>query len=158
VSDEGAAAGRRRPVHPLLALLVIAAGAGLVVALRALFVGHPSFEPVLFAELYVQAFSLLLFIPLLLRAARALRGWEWGAVIAVAVAGSMLLARLAPTIGELNYCGELPDFPAYDIPSELPPKIFRCTVVPFEIAGFLLGWWAALALVSRRRDSRRDPP
>lgn len=157
MSDEGAAAGRRQSVHPLLALLIIGASAVLVVALRALFVGHRSFEPVLFAELYVQAFALLLFIPLLLRAARALRGWEWGAVIAVAVAGASLLARLAPTIGEPNYCGELPDFPAYDMPSELPPKVFRCTVVPFEIAGFLLGWWGALALVSRRRLPRRDP-
>ena len=125
----------------------------LVVAVRALFVGYPSFEPVLFAELYIWLFSVVAFGVMLQRTVRRTRGEHIFVLFLAALAGAVLVAQAAPTIGEPNYCGYFRDYPS-GIDLRLPPKSFRCTSLPFEIAGWFGGWWLTLWLIMRWEERR----
>jgi hypothetical protein len=115
------------------------------VALRALFVGYPSYEPVLFAQLYVFLVSaVVLGVPSFVYSARRIKAWQVAALWFLGIIGMAWLSGFAPVIGEPNYCN------SWDIDwrsafshkrPTLPPKIFRCTEIPFDIAGFFAAWW-----------------
>lgn len=130
-----------------LRLLTLAASVLLVPAIGALYVGYPSFAPVLFARLYVYGFSLVVFgVPAFVRTFRRLDAKYAPVLLAAAILGGVLLAQAAPTIGEPNYCGYENEWRRFDW---IPPKTFRCTSTPFEIAGGLAGWWLAFWLVEK---------
>ena len=57
-----------------------------------------------------------------------------------------LLARLAPTIGEPNYCSARRHL------SQIPPHVFRCTTAPFAFVGFLAGFWISGWILMRLID------
>lgn len=128
--------------------LAIAAGSILLVpATRALYVGYPSFGPVLFARIYVYAFSgLVLGVPTFVTTFRRLEAKYAPLLLAAAIFGGALLAQAAPTIGEPNYCGYENQWRRFDW---IPPKTFRCTSTPFEIVGGLAGWWLAFWLADK---------
>jgi hypothetical protein len=128
--------------------LGILGGSILVVpAIRAQFVGYPSFEPVLFARIYVYAFSILILgVPTFVTTFRQLEAKHAPLLLAAAILGGVLLAQAAPTIGEPNYCGYENEWRRFD---RIPPKTFRCTSTPFEIAGGLAGWWLAFWLAEK---------
>ncbi len=120
----------------------------MVVAVRALFVGYHSFEPVLFAELYISLFSMVAFALTVRRTLRRIGGDHMLLLFGAALAGAVVVAQAAPTIGEPNYCGYFNDYPYY-VDFTLPPKTFRCTSLPFQIAGWFGGWWLAAWLIVR---------
>ena len=128
--------------------MTVAACALLVLAVRALFVGQASFEPVLFAELYVWLFGMAAFMVVLLRTLRRTGGEHMFVLLLAALVGAVVLGQAAPTIGEPNYCGYIGDYPRI-IDLTTPPKVFRCTSVPFEVAGWFGGWGLALWLITR---------
>jgi hypothetical protein len=125
----------------------------LVLAIRALFIGQTSFEPVLFAELYVWLFGTVAFVIVVLRTLRVTGGKHMLVLFVAALAGAVLFVQIAPTIGEPNYCGRIGDYPSV-IDLTMPPKIFRCTSVPFEVAGWFAGWGVALWLLTWRDNPR----
>ena len=116
------------------------------VALRALYVGYGSFEPVLAAELYVDAFCFVVFgIPTFMRTIRYVEPWQSGVLLLLCVAGAVLFGRFAPRIGERNYCGagdiDWRDSGMWPHRPSVPPHVYRCTRLPFEIVGFFAVWW-----------------
>jgi hypothetical protein len=142
--------------HPLrlstFRLAILAGSVLVVVAIRAQYVGYPSFEPVLFARLYVYAFSLVVLgVPTFVTTARRVEAKYAPLMLAAALLGGVLLAQAAPTIGEPNYCGYENEWRRFDW---IPPKTFRCTSTPFEIVGGLAGWWLAFWLVERSETWR----
>jgi hypothetical protein len=92
--------------------------------------------------------ALWLGLPTLIVTARRTEGWQVVLLIVAGFAGAILFHRLAPTIGEANYCGHLDG--RADGFSDTPPHVFRCTSLPFEIAGWLLAWWGAYGLMQWR--------
>ncbi|HEX8849744.1 MAG TPA: hypothetical protein VF761_09445 [Gemmatimonadaceae bacterium] len=134
-----------RVASPLGVLLLLSL-IPLVPAVRALFVGHDSFEPVLVGELYLWLFAgVWLLLPTFLHTVLRMEGWRLAAIIIAGVAGAMLLGALAPTIGEPNYCGY---HEHYSVGlNGMPPRVYRCTSLPFEIVGGLLAWWGTYAVV-----------
>ena len=124
----------------------------LILALRALFVGHTSFDPVLFAGLYVIVLALVVFAVVLVRTVRRTGGDYLYVLFGAALVCALVLTRLAPTIGEPNYCYFVRKY-YYGI-TRTPPTVFRCTSLPFGVAGWFAGWGLALWLVSWR-ESRR---
>lgn len=142
------------PVRRGLGVLLLLSAVPLVPAVRALFVGYDSFEPVLFGELYLWLFAgVWLLLPTFLRTAVRVDGWRFAVIVVAGIAGAMLLGALAPRIGERNYCGYHQHFSFGR--DGMPPRVYRCTSLPFEIAGGLLAWWAAYAVV-RWWDSRTE--
>ena len=133
------------------AIVTLGASVPLVVAVRALFVGYPTFEPVLFAELYIWLFSMVAFTLVLLRTVRRTRGEYVFVLFLAALVGAVVSVQAAPVIGEPNYCGYFGDYPTI-IDFTLPPKIFRCTSLPFEIAGWFGGWGLALWVILQREE------
>ncbi len=121
----------------------------LVVAVRALFVGYNSFDPVLFAGLYVWLFAFVAFSVVVVQTVRRIGGDQLYVLFALAFLGAIGLAQLAPTIGEPNYCWFFGDYPNLG-GRWLPPRTFRCTSLPFEIVGWFAGWGVGLWLVNRR--------
>ena len=137
-------------VRAILAVVALAALALLVLAIRAVFVGSPTFEPVLFAELYIWAFGIWVFVwRILVPTLRRTRGEYAGLMLVSALAGALIFHPLAPTIGEPNYCGDLSDYPN-NIDLRMPPQTFRCTTAPFDVAGWLVGWGLMLWVVTKR--------
>jgi len=130
-------------VTAILALVLFA------VAVRALFVGYNSFDPLLFAGLYVWLFSLVAFSVVLVRTVRRLGGNRLYVLFALALLGAIGLAQLAPTIGEPNYCWFFGEYP-YVGGRWLPPQTFRCTSLPFEVTGWFAGWGIGFWLLNRR--------
>lgn len=117
----------------------------LVPAIRALYVGYPSFEPVLFARLYVYGFSIVVLgIPTFIATFRRAEAKYAPLLLGAAIVGGVLLAQAAPTIGEPNHCGYENEWRRFDW---IPPKTFRCTSTPFEIVGGFAGWWLAFWLI-----------
>jgi hypothetical protein len=117
----------------------------LVVALRALYVGYPSYAPVLLAQLYVYAFAVVVLgLPTFFATLRRVDAKFAPLLLAAAILGGALLSQAAPTIGEPNYCGYDAEWRGFNW---LPPKTFRCTSAPFEIVGALVGWWMAFYIV-----------
>jgi hypothetical protein len=120
----------------------------LAVAVRALFVGYNSFDPVLFAGLYVWLFAFIAFSVVLVQTVRRVGGDQLYVLFALALLGAIGLAQLAPTIGEPNYCWFFGEYPY--IGGRLPPRTFRCTSLPFEIFGWFVGWGVGFWLMNRR--------
>jgi hypothetical protein len=121
----------------------------LAVAVRALFVGYNSFDPVLVAGLYVWLFAFVAFSMVLIYTVRRIGGDRLHVLFALALVGAIGLAQLAPTIGEPNYCWFFGDYP--DIAARWrPPQTFRCTSLPFEIFGWFAGWGVGFWLMNRR--------
>ncbi len=150
---DGAADEDRVGVIGIHQLVTVGASVLAVVAVRALYVGYPSFEPILFAELYLWLFGGIVFgIPLMLATARLTDGTLslLALVLAACLAGATL-GWAAPTIGEPNYCGGVfwgaGEGMPYYVDFRLPPKTFRCTSAPFAIAGLFGGWWLAVTLI-----------
>lgn len=142
-------------------LVLLAAVALLMVAVRTMFVGYPSNEPVVFAELYVWAFCSLTFTVVLMRTIRQISGKQVLLLVAGGVAGIILLfkivklLKLLPTSWEPDYCANW-NYPNI-IDLSLPPKTFRCTSVPIGIAGWFLGWWVTYWFIVRwERQSRNN--
>ena len=132
-----------------LGIITLMAMVPLVFALRALFTGYDSLEPVLFAELYVMFFSALwLIAPTLFVTIRRLEleTWQVFVLVAATLVITFLVGRLAPQIGEPNYCGEMDGYYSSALNIK-PPLVYRCTSLPFEIAGGLLGWWTGYWII-----------
>lgn len=132
-----------------LGIITIIAMIPLVFAVRALYTGYDSLEPVLFGELYVMFFSALWLIgPTLFVTIRRLRLETWQVVVLVAatLVITFLVGRLAPQIGEPNYCGDMSGQYSLAL-NETPPRVYRCTSLPFEIVGGLLGWWTGFWVI-----------
>ena len=136
-------------VRAILAVGALAALALLALAIRAVFVGSPTFEPVLFAELYIWAFGICAFVWIMVPTLRRTGGQYAGLMLVSALAGALIFHQLAPTIGERNYCGDLSDYPN-NIDFRTPPKTFRCTTAPFDVAGWFVGWGVMLWIVTKR--------
>lgn len=132
-----------------LGIITLIALVPFVFALRALFTGYDSLEPVLFAELYVMFFcALWLIAPTLFVTIRRLRleTWHFFLLVAATLVMTFVVGRLAPQIGEPNYCGEMDGY--YSVALNIkPPRIYRCTSLPFEIVGGLLGWWSGFWII-----------
>ena len=117
--------------------------------------GQRAFLPVYVAKWYLWLFALTVAT---YRAVTFRRDEELGfasfAVMYLAgLAGGYLLATLAPTIGERNYCAAVTWDP------KLPPHVFRCTLAPFAFVGFLAGVWISGWVLMRFVDgiqSRSD--
>jgi hypothetical protein len=142
---------RRRPllsrITSPLGIITIIAMIPLVFALRALYTGYDSLEPVLLAELYIWFFSALwLAAPTVFMTGRRLETWQFMTLAATAVATAMLVGMLAPQIGEPNYCGDVSGHYSLGL-NEMPPRVYRCTSLPFEIVGGLLGWWGGYWII-----------
>jgi hypothetical protein len=117
------------------------------IALRALYVGYPSYEPVMIARWYVLLFSAVVWgIPTFVWTARRIEAWQVTVAFFVGYACALLFTFLAPRIGEMNYCGD--SVFGWDLlhSGRVPPRIFRCTSEPFFIAGGFAGWWLAARL------------
>lgn len=136
----------------LRALVIIIALAFLVLALRTLLVGSSSFDPVLFAGLYVWLFAFVTFTVVLVRTVKQTGGDHLYVLFALALVGAIVLSQLAPTIGERDYCYFFGDYPPVG-GRWLPPKTFRCTSLPFELVGWFAGWSIG-AWLMRRRSAR----
>lgn len=135
---------RRWRLRPLL-LIALLPTLLFAVAIRKLFVGSTAFEALYFAELYVLLFCAIAFgIPTWIRT-RRMDGRFIVVLIAGALAAGAMVARLAPTIGEKNYCGE--SEASSDI-WRTPPHTFRCTSLPFFIGGAFGGYWLMYWLAS----------
>jgi hypothetical protein len=130
-------------VASIIALVLLA------VAVRALFVGYNSFDPVLFAGLYTWLFAFGAFSMVFVRTVRRIGGDQLYVLFALAVLGAIGLAQLAPTIGEPNYCWFFGGY-LYIGGRWLPPRTFRCTSLPFEILGWFAGWGVGFWLINRR--------
>jgi hypothetical protein len=129
-----------RIVSPL-GIVTLIAMVPLVFALRALFTGYDSLEPVLFAELYVEFFSIAwLFAPMVLKTVPRLETWQSMMLVAAAMVTAVVAGRLAPQIGEPNYCGYMDHYYSLHL-REMPPSIYRCTSLPFQLGGALIAWW-----------------
>lgn len=130
-----------------LGIVTLIAMIPLVFALRALFTGYDSLEPVLLAELYVWFFSALwLAAPTVFVTGRRLETWQFMTLAAFAMVTAFLVGMLAPQIGEPNYCGDMSGQYSLAL-NEMPPRVYRCTSLPFEVVGGLLGWWAGYWII-----------
>ncbi|MFL5636092.1 MAG: hypothetical protein ACJ79F_05200 [Gemmatimonadaceae bacterium] len=128
------------------------------IAVYRLFVGSPRFKPILFAEIYLGLFALFLAVPSVLRSEQSPVEPDRYILYSAALVGAVVSWNLAPQIGEPGFCLPLPRSWSVirdmgnDIsrqvgvvpPSTALPKIFRCTTIPFAIAGGFAGWWIAL--------------
>lgn len=124
-----------------LGIVTLVAMVPLVFALRALYTGYDSLEPVLLAELYVWFFSALwLLAPTVFITGRRVETWQFMTMAGIALLAATLVGTLAPQIGERNYCGHVDGLYSIGL-NEMPPRVYRCTSLPFEIVGGLLGWW-----------------
>jgi hypothetical protein len=157
-ADASAAPGFRFTGRRLVALGFLAV---FVVAMRAMFVGYPSFEPVLFSELYVMLFAFVLFWLMFARTAQDISGRQVLLLFIGAVAGAALAVKavkvwnLVPSTWEPDYCGDI-GYPHTAIDFRLPPKTFRCMSIPIAIAGWFLGWLVAYWLITRWERAGRQ--
>ena len=159
-SDEELAADRS-----FLRTVVSVFAAGLlIVAVGALFVGTRSFRPLLYAEMYVMLFALVIAAPTAIRAEES----DGGPFIlfAAAIFGGLLAWKLSPQIDGPNVCAPLPwswgvmRDNARDIarilgahlPPLVRPTVFRCTPVPFTVFGAFAGWWIAFFATGRNKS------
>ena len=136
-------------MRPIGIVVSILAAVLLAIAMRALFVGYNSFEPVLFAGLYVWLVASVGFFVVLIRTVRRIGGNQLYVLFALALLGAIGFAQLAPTIGERNYCWFFGEYP-YVGGRWLPPQTFRCTSLPFEVFGWFAGWGVGFWFINRR--------
>ena len=131
----------------------------LIVAVRTMFVGYPSYTPLVFAELYIGLFAIAMMFPSFMRTSNSEAGDHLLLLFVAAVVGAQLFRLVAPQIGEPNYCGG--SYLLYSI--SRVPTLYRCTSVPFGVVGWFVGWWIAIWTVEwwRRRlpaESELDTP
>lgn len=131
------------------AVTSIVAGVLLAVAVRALFIGYKSYEPVLFASLYIWLFAFVAFAFVFAQTVRRIGGAQVLVLFVLALLAAIGLAQLAPTIGEPNYCWFFRENPLVGA-RWTPPQTFRCTSLPFAIFGWFAGWAVGFWLMSRR--------
>ena len=112
----------------------------LIIAIRTLFVGYDSYTPLVFAQLYIGLFAILMMFPTLVRTGESAGGDRPMLLIVSAAAGTVLFALAAPRIGEPNYCGSRDLL--YTVVRV--PTVYRCTTAPFAAAGWFAGWWFVL--------------
>jgi hypothetical protein len=145
-------ARRRRSWVGLLVVAVIPTML-LVRAIRVLYVGRASYDPVLAAQLYVMAYGVIfLVVPTLVVTWRP-GSRDLGVLSFSALAGFLLMTAVAPEVGGPNYCGLPGDLPGISL-NEPVPKVFRCTETPLQVAGLLGGWWVAFWFARWRRRLR----
>ena len=112
----------------------------LIVAVRTVFVGYPSYTPLVFAQLYMGLFALAMMIPTLQRTGKSEAGDHAILVVVAACMGAVLFSMAAPRIGEPNYCGG--EYLLSDVARV--PSLYRCTAAPMSIAGWFAGWWLTI--------------
>jgi hypothetical protein len=112
----------------------------LIVAVRTMFVGYASYTPLVFAELYIGVFAIAMMFPSFMRTSNSEAGDHLLLVFVAAAIGAQLLTLVAPQIGEPSYCGGR--YLLYSI--SRVPTLYRCTTVPFGVAGWFAGWWIAI--------------
>jgi hypothetical protein len=143
-------------------LFVLAAWALLAVAIRALFVGYPSIEPLVFAQLYIWAFAAVLGAFSVARTVRYISGRQVFLLCVGAIAGAVIVFKvvkglqLLPATWEPEYCADL-DYPSGGADFRLPPKTFRCMSEPIALAGVFVGWWLSYWLITRWERAGRQP-
>lgn len=100
-------------------------------------IGQSAYLPVYLADGYLGAFALAvaLYRSVTINRDEELTFASFAVMYVSGVIGGFLLARLAPTIGEPNYCW------AFIYKTRFPPHVFRCTDGPFAFVGFLAGFW-----------------
>jgi hypothetical protein len=156
-----------RDIAPQRSLLftvgsVLAVGL-VIVAVVTMFVGTPTFTPILFAEMYVLLFALFVAVPTVLLAEESNAGWFM--LFSAAFFGGLLAWKLAPEIDGPNFCSPLPAswrvlrdlsrdisrLAGVVVPPLVRPSVFRCTPVPFTVIGGFAGWWIAFFASGRRK-------
>ena len=150
---------------PWAGAIAVLAAALLILAVGKLFVGSSSFKPIVYSEIYLWIITLFLVVPTLLRAEQS-TAIDWYLLFVGALVGVVVFWNIAPQIGEPNYCMPLPrglrvlrDLTnqvsrTVGVPVASPqlPKVFRCTNVPFAIAGGFAGWWLVFWVSGKRKS------
>lgn len=107
--------------------------------------GQSAYLPVYLADGYLGLFALALALyrSVTINKDEELTFASFAVMYLSGLIGGFLVARLAPTIGEPNYCW------AWLHKARLPPHVFRCTDAPFGFVGFLAGFWISGWLLMR---------
>jgi hypothetical protein len=162
-------AGSSRTASTAERIFAVFAVVLLIVAVSKLFVGSDSFKPLVFAEIWIFVFTLFIAVLTLIRTEQITEDPDWFLLMTAALVGAVVFWNVAPQFGEPNYCMPLPRGlrVLQDMASEISrsvgvtpqarvrPTLFRCTSIPFAIAGGFAGWWIAL-WASGRSKSQRD--
>ena len=121
-------------------VVVVIAVLLLILSIRTLFVGYDSYTPLLFAQLYIGLFAILMMFPTLARTNSSAAIDHLILLIVAGAVGAMLFGLAAPRIGEPNYCGG-----RYLLSSVVRvPSVYRCTQTPFTAAGWFVGWFSVV--------------
>lgn len=142
----------RHRIHPLWFM-------GWALALGCMYIemtGASSYLPIYLADKYLMMFGMALGIHRILYADRSGEPLPDGPLPIMALfLGSFLCgelaARLAPRIGERNYCYAT----TMSLLTREVPHVFRCTYSPFFFAGFVAAFWIlgwAMVAIEQRRD------
>ena len=125
----------------LLALGWILAACAAYVAMS----GQSAYLPVYLADgyLFLFAFAVALYRTVTINRDEELTFASFAVMYLSALFCALLVGRMAPTIGEPNYC-----FTRWHV-AHFPPHVFRCTTMPFAFVGFLAGFWISGSILMR---------
>ena len=159
-------ASNRVPVRRsfLPTVVAVVAVALLVAATATMFIGTRTLRQLILAEVFLLLFTLFMAVPTLIRGEKS--GADQFVLYSAALVGAVLAWNLAPEVGGPNFCLPLPrSWQAMrDILNDVsrsvgvvpptPPRLsaFRCTTLPFAVAGGFAGWWIVLWLTRRRKS------
>ena len=125
--------------------------AGWILAAVAAYVavaGQSAYLPVYLADGYLWIFGLAVALhrSVTINKDEELTFASFAVMYCSALVGGFVLAQLAPTIGEPNYCV------AWLHKTRFPPHVFRCTSAPLAFVGFVAGFWISGWILMRLVD------
>jgi len=130
----------------------------LIVSVRTVVIGSDSYTPLVFAQLYIDAFALGMTIPVFRRINRSAAGDHVILLLASGAVAAYYFGLVAWNLGGTTYCGG-----SYLLSSVVRvPAVYRCASNPAAAAGGLAGLWIAIWIIewwSERMnvDSDSDP-